>query len=130
MRATSKVAPIDKNLKRTGWSRFLKYYMYDTTAVYSGEDKLTNTANYIFNNDDFKINDRLGTPTNFIVSKDNKLKKTRYMYSEEENRICPTILYEIKGKKLYEIDFDKLDTIYLNYPIEPQTQICTPDKCY
>ncbi len=119
----------DKDFKRTVWSRFPKYNMYDTTAVYSDyENKLTNTANYIFNNDDFKINDRLGTPTNFIVSKDNKLKKTYRVYSNGEKRIRPTDLYEIQGKKLYEIDFNKLDTLYLNFPEDPQ--ICTPDKCY
>ncbi len=92
----------DEDLKRTGFDMFPKYYMYDTTAIYSDiEYKLPNTANYIFDNDNLKINDKSKLPTNFIVSKDNRLKKTCWVYSNGEKRINPA-----------------------------DPQICTPDKCY
>lgn len=84
-------------------------------------------ANYIFENDSIKVNDFARLPTDFIISKDNKLKKTCYVYNNGIKRIYPTDLYDILDKRLYEIDFNKLDTLYMTYPAEG---ICTPDDCY
>lgn len=51
----------------------------------------------------------------FIVSKDNKLKLSYYIYKGNKVRIHTTDMYDILNKSLEQIDFDKMDTTYLDY---------------
>ncbi|MDO5759986.1 MAG: hypothetical protein Q4Q06_03055 [Bacteroidota bacterium] len=54
-------------------------------------------------------------PTSFIVSKDNKLKLSYYVYKGNKIRVHATNMYEILDKNIEQIDFNNIDSIFLNY---------------
>lgn len=101
--------------KKYGIDNFEKYYLHDSKFSEEGNiTSLTDIANYIFDKDEVKITDILGTPTNFIVSKDGKLLKCLFAYDDIE-AIHPTELYSIFDKDLEELDFNKIDTIRIPF---------------
>src|SRR5574344_972893 len=123
---TGGIKDADEALDATGITRtrFPKYYLRDdnTNFIDKSFPNFNKIANYIFE-DNVKVDDLFGIPVNFIVSKDGKLKKDCYVYSNGKKRIHPTIFYDIIGKNMNEIDFNKIDTIKIEY----SAPICTPD---
>lgn len=105
---------LDEDLRqRCGLTEFGKYYLHDSKFS-SDYTSLTDLTNYIFSKEKVKINDDLGIPTNFIVSKDGKLLKSLFVY-DDMKAIHPTELYSIWGKNLKEINFNKIDTVRIPY---------------
>jgi hypothetical protein len=99
--------------KNYGIDNFEKYYLHDSKFPLDNAG-FANIANYIFDKDDIKINDELGLPTNFIVSKDGKLLKSLFVYNDVK-AIHTTDLYSILDKDLEDLDFNKIDTVRIPY---------------
>lgn len=116
LESTAGIKGNDKLLKRVGLENITKYYLRDEDQRFNNKNfnNLNNIANYIFNTK-VKVNDNWGIPTSFIVSKNNELKLSYYIYKGNEVRIHSTDMYDILNKSLEQIDFDKMDTVYLDY---------------
>lgn len=116
MESTAGIKGNDKLLKRVGLENITKYYLQDDDKRFNTKNfnNLNNIANYIFDTK-IEVNDNWGIPTSFIVSKDNKVKLSYYIYKGNKVRIHTTDMYDILNKSLEQIDFDKMDTTYLDY---------------
>lgn len=123
---TGGIKKTDKLLNSVGLGNITKYYLRDNNPLFSSknDNQLNNLTNYIFDSNP-KVNDVFGTPANYIISKDNKLKKSYYIYKNKDIRIHTTDMYDILGKSLQEINFDKIDSVFIDW--EPY--YCTDKSC-
>lgn len=110
---TGGVAYDDDYRERYGIEKFEKYCLHDSKFP-TANGYLTNITNYVFDND-IKITEDLGTPTNFIVNKEGKILKCLNVYKDGVELICPSDLSLILDKDLEDIDFNKIDTVRIPY---------------
>jgi hypothetical protein len=105
------------------------YYLRDSSVLFkkANDDRFTNIVNYIFS-PDHEIIETNGVPKNFIVSKDNRLKISRYVYNSQiKDTFLNTTAMRLSlldGFDFNKIDFDIVDNVLIQ--TEP---ICEIDKC-
>lgn len=105
------------------------YYLRDSTLHFKkGNDaRFTNIVNSIFS-PNYQITETNGVPKNFIVSKDNRLKRVRYVYN---GRMLPDSMNTmamrlslLDGFEFKKIDFDIVDDVLM-----PADSSCETNKC-
>lgn len=87
-----------------------------------------NLANYIFTNGP-KVSGLFGTPTEFIVSKDNRVLKSLVTTPTSGSAIVTTQLYEIDFDKIQEINFDSIYHLDLDFDLFEFDSVCNDDFC-